>query len=657
MKRIRIKNDIRVSWGITTNGKQVSLSDKSLQVQLVVFNKVIDIKTFFVSGNVITFTFPGADQKYCGIYTLVCRDTTNGNLNTIDKTMAFELVPHTEEECGTNNANVALEVVTLNTDRDSSTIAKAATVSIGEVKTLSAGSQAYVTNTGTSSDAVLNFGIPSGGNGTSGIGREILPDPTFVTFSVDSSGNISSSQDTLVRMKAYANGEFKGYAEILTMRLGPQDGLSGLPDTEDDGCSFYMRGKYLKSTTTTDFDGNTISIPVTAAQLQVGCKFPDTEVTYTVYLKVFVNTQAFYSSLVDNQRGIKQTYTEINNSLDEQGVKMEKYYSEWQQTARSLSYTISQNKQETDGSIEQISNKLTATANSLTSTIEANKKAADESIEKTKTEFKQTTDEISATVTANKEAADGSVEKLKTEFKQTTDGISSTVEANKKSADGSIESLSSKIKQNADNITIANNRFNADGSLKNTSGLLTTADKTQLASREYVDGKVVNEATITTMIQNGISSASIKADQIDLSSGTMNFKTGELTITSDGFTLDKDGNVKFTGVVEASMLRLKENTTYPDINGAFLNSGGTLPELQDGTCVTFKAGRLFATRSSPNIKLTAGSSKVSIFDARSSNGTVDSSKPLSSLELDLTGMYDVTGIKDTTNGITYWVVR
>lgn len=521
MKKIRLKNDIRISWAITTNGKQETLAGKSLQVQLVVFNEVIDIKEYSVQGNVISFYFLGKDQKYCGVYTLVCKDVSNGNLSTVDKTAAFELVPHTEDECGTDNPNVALEVVTLKTDRDSSTIAKAATVSVGEVKTLPAGAQAYVTNTGTVNDAVLNFGIPSGGDGTNGKGREVLASPSSVSFGVDSSGNISSSQDTLVVIKAYVDGVYKGCAKINSIEAGVN--LKETPTIESNGYSFYVKGKYLKSETATDFDGNTISIPVTTAQMRVTCTFPETSTQYDVDVRVFVNTQAFYSSLVSTQRGIKQTYTEINNSLDEQGVKMEKYYSEWQQTARSLSYTISQNKQSADGSIESLSNKLTSTANSLTSTIEANRKAADESIENTKTEIKQTTDEISATVTANKQ-----------------------------SADGSIESLSSQVKQNADNIAIANSRFNADGSLKNTSGLVTTADKAELASREYVDGKVVNEATITTMINNGISKATLTADQIEFSGHLVKFETGEIVIDSDNFHLDKFGNVVMSGELHAT---------------------------------------------------------------------------------------------------------
>ena len=521
MKKIRLHNDIHVSWGITTNGKQESLEAKTLQVQLVVYNKVITIPDFSINGNVISFEFSGSQQKYCGVYTLVCRDTTNGNLSTIDKTEAFELVPHSEEEQGTDNPNVALEVVTLNTDRDSSTIGRAATIEIGEVKTLRSGAAAYVRNSGTTNAAVLDFGIPSGSNGNDGMsGYGISAEPTSVTFNTDSKGNISSSQDKLIRMKAYLGGQEIDDVTIVGLST---TNFANTVSAESDGKSFYLRGSDLQTVHTTDLDGNSIKVPVTQAQVSVDCKIGGSDLVYSTIVRVFVNTQTFYTTLVSNQKLFKQTFTELSNSLDEQGVKLEKYYSEFQQTARGLSATISSNKQDADGSIENITNKLEATSSSLSSTIEANKKDAD-----------------------------GNIEKLKTEFKQTTDGITSIVEQNKTDADGKLEKLSAAVTLNANQIEIANSRFNADGTLKNKSGLMTTDDKATLATREYVDGKVVNEATITTMINNGISSATIKADQIRFTGTTTVFESGEIIIRSNGLNLDQYGNATFNGEIHAT---------------------------------------------------------------------------------------------------------
>ena len=521
MKKIRLHNDIHVSWGITTNGKQESLEAKTLKVQLVVYNKVITIPDFSINGNVISFEFSGSQQKYCGVYTLVCRDTTNGNLSTIDKTEAFELVPHSDEEQGTDNPNVALEVVTLNTDRDSSTIGRAATIEIGEVKTLRSGAAAYVRNSGTTNAAILDFGIPSGSNGNDGMsGYGISAEPASVTFNTDSNGNISSSQDKLIRMKAYLGGQEIDDVTIVGLST---TNFANTVSAESDGKSFYLRGSDIQTVHTTDLDGNSIKVPVTQAQVAVDCKIGGRDLIYSTIVRVFVNTQTFYTTLVSNQKMFKQTFTELSNSLDEQGVKLEKYYSEFQQTARGLSATISSNKQDADGSIENITNKLEATSSSLSSTIEANKKDAD-----------------------------GNFEKLKTEFKQTTDGITSTVEKNKTDADGKLEKLSAAVTLNANQIEIANSRFNADGTLKNKSGLMTTDDKATLATREYVDGKVVNEATITTMINNGISTATIKADQIRFTGTTTVFESGEIIIRSNGLNLDQYGNATFNGEIHAT---------------------------------------------------------------------------------------------------------
>lgn len=623
MKKIRLHNDIHVSWGITTNGKQESLEAKTLQVQLVVYNKVITIPDFTIKGNVISFEFSGSQQKYCGVYTLVCRDTTNGNLSTIDKTEAFELVPHSEEEQGTDNPNVALEVVTLNTDRDSSTIGRAATIEIGEVKTLRSGAAAYVRNSGTTNAAVLDFGIPSGSNGNDGMsGYGISAEPASVTFNTDAKGNISSSQDKLIRMKAYLGGQEIDDVTIVGLST---TNFANTVSAESDGKSFYLRGSDLQTVHTTDLDGNSIKVPVTQAQVAVDCKIGGSDLVYSTIVRVFVNTQTFYTTLVSNQKMFKQTFTELSNSLDEQGVKLEKYYSEFQQTARGLSATISSNKQDADGSIENITNKLEATSSSLSSTIEANKKDAD-----------------------------GNFEKLKTEFKQTTDGITSTVEKNKTDADGKLEKLSAAVTMNTNQIEIANSRFNADGTLKNKSGLMTTDDKATFATREYVDGKVVSEAYIRTMIQNGISTAEISADQINLYGHTMSFQSGQIEIYSDNLKLDSSGNLEVSGDIYAKTIRLKTSTSHDNIlSGSLLLGGGKciLPALseEDG-CVNIKLYAPLITRSSlpPTLECISGN----VFLQLASEKTELPKSGSKELEY---GAYDLVGF--CNSGRTFWIIK
>lgn len=150
------------------NGNRVSLSGYNLSVKLIVYNQTFSITDYAVTENVITFTFDGTKQEKCGLYTLLCQYTdSSGALHTIDSVKAFELVPHTNEEGGLDNSNLALEVVQLSTDIDSSTIGKAATIRVDSVETLEPDVSAYARNTGNINDAALKFGIPRGKDGLS----------------------------------------------------------------------------------------------------------------------------------------------------------------------------------------------------------------------------------------------------------------------------------------------------------------------------------------------------------------------------------------------------------------------------------------------------------------------------------------------------------
>lgn len=678
MKRIRIHNDIHVSWGITTNGKQESLETKTLQVQLVVYNKVIAIPDFSIKGNVISFEFSGSQQKYCGVYTLVCRDTTNGNLSTIDKTEAFELVPHSEEEQGTDNPNVALEVVAINTDRDSSTIGKAATIRVGKVYTLPAGSQGYVINVGTINDAVLEFGIPCGSDGNNGYdGMGVIASPSSVIFNVQKDGIIPSAQDKLIRMKLLVGGHVMNDAEIVSITTTNM--VSDIP-IESDGCSFYIRGSNISTVNTTDLNGKPIVIPCTQAEAYVVCRIPDSDVKYAVTVRAYTNVQSFYSTLVSNQREFKQTFTELRNTVSDQGTKLERYHSEFRQTAENISLSVSKVKQDVDGSLEDTNSRLDFTAYSITSTVEKNKTELNDKIEKAKSEIKQTTDSITATVAKNKQDADGKVENLKSQLTQTANSLSSAIQSNKeyadgriddcnsritqtsnsisstveslrKSVDGDVEHLQSLISQNASSLAVVGNRFNSDGTLKNTSGLLTTADKASLVSKEYVDGKVVSAAEISTMIMNGISTAKIDADNINITGKTMRFKTGEISIESNNFTLDENGNIKISGDLIARTVRLNVSNSNDVLSGSLLlgSSIYTMPELDNNEFVNLKLVAPLETRVGVTPRLYPTNSNVFFW----CNGWT--SAPISEVLVLDNGIFDIVGY-GAPNGKTYWII-
>ena len=150
---------------------------------------------------------------------------------------------------------------------------------------------------------------------------------------------------------------------------------------------------------------------------------------------------------------------------------------------------------------------------------------------------------------------------------------------------------------------------------------MTTDDKATLATREYVDGKVVNEATITTMINNGISTATIKADQIRFTGTTTVFESGEIIIRSNGLNLDQYGNATFNGEIHATSgwfgstsnniklategngtvgLSSTNSSGWVDANNIRFTSSGQLylnSESDDGKTVTsITSGRLVVGR-------------------------------------------------------------
>lgn len=115
----------------------------------------------------------------------------------------------------------------------------------------------------------------------------------------------------------------------------------------------------------------------------------------------------------------------------------------------------------------------------------------------------------------------------------------------------------------ADYNALMSERFNPDGTLKNTGGLLVTADYNALTSKiEGVDGKILSEATIKTMITNGIAAATITADQINLN--------GVVTANSN-FKINKDGSMEaMAGKIAGFTISGTGLTNDPFTNDAYI---------------------------------------------------------------------------------------
>lgn len=128
--------------------------------------------------------------------------------------------------------------------------------------------------------------------------------------------------------------------------------------------------------------------------------------------------------------------------------------------------------------------------------------------------------------------------------------------------------------------TISNTRFDEKwGAIK--SGYVATGDFARLFSQACKDGEVVTSAQISIFITKDdantlISNATIQADKIALTGHTMAFTGGQITITTDNFTLDGSGNMwcqngTFSGMVKGVHGSFK-NLDCVDSNGNVVGS-------------------------------------------------------------------------------------
>lgn len=66
MVRIRIGNDIPIRWAVTRCGVPEDFAGKSLKLYMRTAYSETEVTDFAVNGNVISWTFPGAQQKATG---------------------------------------------------------------------------------------------------------------------------------------------------------------------------------------------------------------------------------------------------------------------------------------------------------------------------------------------------------------------------------------------------------------------------------------------------------------------------------------------------------------------------------------------------------------------------------------------------------------
>jgi len=100
MKKIRLGNDIHVSWEILRDGEPEDFTDKVVEVKLVHAQTFTAVPIeWSIEGNVIEFDFFGKDQKRKGEYRIILTENRGElGMSTLDACEAFYLVDHSCKE-------------------------------------------------------------------------------------------------------------------------------------------------------------------------------------------------------------------------------------------------------------------------------------------------------------------------------------------------------------------------------------------------------------------------------------------------------------------------------------------------------------------------------------------------------------------------------
>ncbi len=98
MIKRRIHNPYSFAWGLYPGGAALDLTGRELRLFMASPLDTVEISSFQVEANVISWIWPGDDQKYLGKYDVVLVEVREAGPVTIDTQAAIELVAHSWEE-------------------------------------------------------------------------------------------------------------------------------------------------------------------------------------------------------------------------------------------------------------------------------------------------------------------------------------------------------------------------------------------------------------------------------------------------------------------------------------------------------------------------------------------------------------------------------
>ena len=132
------------------------------------------------------------------------------------------------------------------------------------------------------------------------------------------------------------------------------------------------------------------------------------------------------------------------------------------------------------------------------------------------------------------------------------------------------------VKQSSSSWSVAAGGFDENGKLKSSAGAVLKTDFAGIFVSQVNEKGLVNKGQMNIAISNGISTATIQADQINLTGHTMAFTGGQITIDTSNFKLDGSGNMwcqngTFSGMVSGVHGSFK-NLDCVDSNGNVVGS-------------------------------------------------------------------------------------
>lgn len=248
----------------------------------------------------------------------------------------------------------------------------------------------------------------------------------------------------------------------------------------------------------------------------------------------------------DTSSLIIQTSSSITSSVDKKlkdqyDTVTSEYSSSISQTAEGIRQWVGNqdyaNNTTVSSSIEQLSGRITSTVKM----VEANASSI--------TQIQQDIDSI--TLTVGKAATQ---DQLTENVNALNKSISSNLDAAKSYARDQANNVGTGIRndyastittvqQKSDSWSVAAGGFDANGKLKSSAGAVLETDFAGFFVAQIKPNGLVSEGQMNIAISNGISTATIQADKINLTGHCMNFSGGQITITTPNFKLDSTGSI------------------------------------------------------------------------------------------------------------------